>query len=723
MRHASETPTAVLLVDIQEGFKHPTHWGSSRSTPSFEANVASILRSAREHNSAIASSQSSYTPISIIHVHHHSRSPISALHPSHFLEGSSRPSVSPLQFAAPLNNETVLVKNFNSSFVGTQLESIIRSGGIRQLVVLGLTTDHCVSTTVRMAANLQVLGDDGGPDGNGEGVHGVILVRDAVATYEKGGFDAETVHAVSLASLDGEFAQVVSVEDIMTKVLGDNPTIAGCDISNLIPSPIPNRASSTLEIMPSGKLVPNYAAASVALSIGGLLSGFDSGCIGSVFHMEQFTASMGHISATVTGITVSMILLTGIFPALFAGRLADKHGRLRVIFPGAILFGVGALFQMSSTHLAQFILGRAVSGIGQGIFLPNISVYISEIAPSQRRGRLVSLPQFMATLGICVGYFTGYCSNFIGSSAAWRAPYAIQVAISAMLAFACRSLSESPRWLLLWGRTQEALTALTLLDFDMEEARRDFLNAPQEQPSLSNRESLLLPFRGPYRSRTLLALFFVSMIQLSGIDAIIYYAPTLFKQAGISQSGSNLIASGVSSIAMLAISIPAFILIDRWGRRAARWVVIISVILFGMTYCATWNIVAKVYASEIQPGNTRAAGNAIGMASGFFTNWLVAFITPILLSASAYGAYYLFGGLTVFTSIVLALYMPETRGLSLENIQSEFRRPPLGNWLSSLCIPGRRRTLTFHGHLEEPVELIAIDQEPEPVASSSALAA
>ncbi|KAF3797595.1 putative isochorismatase family protein [Colletotrichum gloeosporioides] len=221
MRHASETPTAVLLVDIQEGFKHPTHWGSSRSTPSFEANVASILRAARERNSAIASSQSSETPISIIHVHHHSRSPTSALHPSHFLEGSSTPSVSPLQFAAPLNNETILVKNFNSSFVGTQLESILRSGGIRQLVVLGLTTDHCVSTTVRMAANLQVLGDDGGPDGNGEGVHGVILVRDAVAAYEKGGFDAETVHAVSLASLDREFAEVVSAKDVTTKVIGD----------------------------------------------------------------------------------------------------------------------------------------------------------------------------------------------------------------------------------------------------------------------------------------------------------------------------------------------------------------------------------------------------------------------------------------------------------------------------------------------------------------------
>ncbi|KAL0938186.1 isochorismatase family [Colletotrichum truncatum] len=220
MRSASKTHTALLLIDIQEGFKHPTHWGSSRSTPLFEQNVSQLLHAAREHNSNIASSKSTGNPVSIIHVHHHSTHPASALHPSHFLEGSSVPSVTPLPFAAPLDSEPVLVKHFNSGFIGTNLESMLRSAGIRQLVVVGLTTDHCVSTTVRMAANLQVLGDEGGPDGNGHDVHGVVLVRDAVATYEKGGFDAETVHAVSLASLHEEFAQVVGTRDVLDKVLG-----------------------------------------------------------------------------------------------------------------------------------------------------------------------------------------------------------------------------------------------------------------------------------------------------------------------------------------------------------------------------------------------------------------------------------------------------------------------------------------------------------------------
>ncbi|KAK1985752.1 isochorismatase hydrolase [Colletotrichum cereale] len=220
MRPASTTPTALVLIDIQEGFKHPTHWGNSRSTPTFEHNVEGILGSFRGYNSSAPEGRA----ILIIHVHHHSTSPTSALHPSHYLEGSSTPSVAALPFAAPLGSERlgsepVFTKNFNSAFVGTELESTLRSAGIRQLVVVGLTTDHCVSTTARMAANLQVLGDDGGPDGNGEGVHGIVLVRDATATYEKGGFDAETVHGVSLASLDGEFAQVVSTDSLMKGIL------------------------------------------------------------------------------------------------------------------------------------------------------------------------------------------------------------------------------------------------------------------------------------------------------------------------------------------------------------------------------------------------------------------------------------------------------------------------------------------------------------------------
>ncbi|WYZ45739.1 hypothetical protein EsH8_VIII_001055 [Colletotrichum jinshuiense] len=219
MRPASSTPTALVLIDIQEGFKHPTHWGSARSTPSFEKNVEALLGAARRHNDAAPRGH----PVLVVHVHHHSRSPGSVLHPSHFLEGSSTPSVAPLPFAAPAGAEPVFTKSANSGFIGTELEATLRAAGIRQLVVAGLTTDHCVSTTVRMAANLQVLGDEGGPDGNGEGVHGVVLVRDAVATFDKGGFDAETVHAVNLASLDGEFAQIADTGDVLSAVLGEGP--------------------------------------------------------------------------------------------------------------------------------------------------------------------------------------------------------------------------------------------------------------------------------------------------------------------------------------------------------------------------------------------------------------------------------------------------------------------------------------------------------------------
>lgn len=153
---------------------------------------------------------------------------------------------------------------------------------------------------------------------------------------------------------------------------------------------------------------------------------------------------------------------------------------------------------------------------------------------------------------------------------------------------------------------------------------------------------------------------------------------------------------------MLAISIPAFLLADSWGRRtsalsggltlsglmlfigtlyasnavhphgAARWLVIVSVFAFGLTYCATWGIVGKIYASEIQPSHTRAAANCVAQGLGFLTNWFVAMITPVLLDKSAYGAYFLFGGLAMGTVVVLGLYMPETRGRSLEDIQNAF---------------------------------------------------
>ncbi|KAL0254271.1 hypothetical protein SLS55_009745 [Diplodia seriata] len=186
----------LLLIDIQQGFDHPTHWGKSRSTPDFERNVALLLEKFRAN----------VEPGNIFHVCHHSSSPTSPLHPV-------RGNVAYQPYAAPQPDEPTFSKNVNSAFIGTDLEKAIRGRKITDLVVIGLTTDHCVSTTVRMAANLGVASarDEQNPGR-------ILLVKDATATYEKTmdghAYPAELVHSVHLASLDKEFCEVVSYLDL-----------------------------------------------------------------------------------------------------------------------------------------------------------------------------------------------------------------------------------------------------------------------------------------------------------------------------------------------------------------------------------------------------------------------------------------------------------------------------------------------------------------------------
>ncbi|OQE39812.1 hypothetical protein PENCOP_c006G04193 [Penicillium coprophilum] len=213
-------PTALILIDNQSAFCDPkavSHWGTTRSNPNYETNIQALL-------SAFRVARSSYpTPLEVIHIFHSSTTPGSPLHPSN--PGGIRP----LDFATPASDrsETIFWKSVNSSFIGTELEAHLREKGFRQLIIAGLTTDHCVSTTVRMAANLGVvdrylgngpvrLRSDGTHENDVQVEKGrIVLVEDATATFGKAGIDAETVHKVSVASLDGEFADVFSTEEVI----------------------------------------------------------------------------------------------------------------------------------------------------------------------------------------------------------------------------------------------------------------------------------------------------------------------------------------------------------------------------------------------------------------------------------------------------------------------------------------------------------------------------
>lgn len=267
---------------------------------------------------------------------------------------------------------------------------------------------------------------------------------------------------------------------------------------------------------------PHYVLASVAASFAGLANGYDTGAIGALTTMSQFEDSIGKLSPSLLGFTVSLVQLAGAVPSVFAGYLADRSGRLRVILLGALLYVAGAVLQGTAFSIPQFLVGRACGGFGQGVFLSNVSVYICEIAPARHRGVLAGMPQFMATAGICVGYFTCYGTVDIQGSMAWRIPYLLQAVIGSMLALSCLVLPESPRWLLLHGRREQAMRSLKRLDFDMVEAERDFLATNEQQLSMSLYQSVAILFKRAYRPRTMLALFILGMVQLSGIDAVTY---------------------------------------------------------------------------------------------------------------------------------------------------------------------------------------------------------
>jgi sugar porter (SP) family MFS transporter len=445
---------------------------------------------------------------------------------------------------------------------------------------------------------------------------------------------------------------------------------------------------------PVGRAVV-WTAAITAL--GGLLFGYDTGVVsGALLFLHT---SFGNVSSFDKELVTGLLLVGAAVGAFASGKLADRIGRRPVILLTASVFVAGVLGAAFSPELWVLIAMRFVIGLAVGSASMAVPLYISEVAPPRVRGALVSFNQLALTMGILIAFLVDYA---LSSSAAWRLMFGLAAIPAVLLFVGMLTQAESPVWLVTHGRMEEARRVLVRVrsrdhDVDGEIAE---ISALGERTS-SYRELLRPDVRKVVVIGVLLAVF----QQITGINTVIYYAPTLLHQAGLGNSASLLanVGNGIVNVAMTVIAIR---LIDKVGRRVlliggtigmavALFVVATTFAVSGNTLGHTAAIVAvaglAVYTgsfaiglgpvfwlliSEIYPARIRGKSMSIATIANWGANFVVAisFLT-LLNTISNAGTFFLLGFLSLTAVAYFWRKVPETKGLTLEEIERDMAQP------------------------------------------------
>ncbi|MBN8821956.1 MULTISPECIES: sugar porter family MFS transporter [unclassified Spirosoma] len=428
---------------------------------------------------------------------------------------------------------------------------------------------------------------------------------------------------------------------------------------------------------------------SITAALGGFLFGFDTAVISGV---EQSLQSLWHLNVWEHGLTVSIALIGTVLGSMLGGIPAEQAGRKKTLLGIAILYLAASLGTAMATGWSVFLLFRFLGGLGVGASSVAAPMYITEISPAKSRGRLVALFQFNVVLGILIAYLSNFLLQGIGADS-WRWMLGIQAIPSLIFLIAVLNIPESPRWLLLKkGDVAQAFEVLRMIDPDTAEKTMVAI-----QQSNHHTEGSTRLFSTAHKTPIMLAVLFAVFNQVSGINAIIYYAPRIFEMTGLGKSSALLSSAGIGFINLLFTMI-SMNLIDRFGRRTLMKIGSVGLIITlalvarafymedfnGMTvpfllfgYIAFFGFsqgaVIWVFISEIFPNEVRASGQALGS----FTHWLMAaiitFTFPYLAEQVGGGNTFLFFTAMMVLQLVFVLrLMPETKGTSLEQIEKTF---------------------------------------------------
>ena len=439
----------------------------------------------------------------------------------------------------------------------------------------------------------------------------------------------------------------------------------------------------------------NVVLTAAIAGLGGLLFGYDTGVIAGALLFIKDDFDLGSFAQ---GLVVAAVPVGAIAGAAISGPAADRHGRRLMITLAAFVFIVGALGSAAAPGVDVLVLSRIVIGVAIGLASAAAPVYISEVAPPESRGRLVSFFQLAITIGIFSAYLIGLAFDGIEG---WRWMLGLGVVPALALAFGMVRMPQSPRWLVMTGDDFAARATLAKIRVDdpdtIDRELAEIKESIDEKPGAW--KDLLQPV---VKAALVVGVGLAVLQQVTGINTVIYYAPTIVEFTGVNSSSGAILAAVGAGIVNVGMTLLALRLLDRAGRRTllmigvsgmslslfalggafvgggqstlAAAVAIGSLMVYVASFAVSLGPIFWLINAEIYPLGVRSKAAGVGTMANWTANFIVSLTFLLLIDGlGRSGAFWLYGAIGVLTLVFCWTLVPETKGKRLEEIQAVFQ--------------------------------------------------